>query len=79
MSLHLFELLEPLEAMRSAPARLLKWEGGKYIPSDESITVHDFAGRHGTAGARGYAFLSLDSKCWEVASGLLGQDYESIA
>lgn len=79
MSLNLFELLGPLEAMRSAPARLLKWDGGKYVPSEESITVHDFAGRHGSTGARGYAFLSFDSKCWEVASGLLGTDSEPIA
>lgn len=78
MNMRLFELIEPLEAGRSAEARLLKWDGSKYSPTAEKVTVHDFVGGHGTAQDRGYAFFSDQSKCWEVLSGLFTQDYESI-
>ena len=77
-NLRLFELIEPLEASRSAKARLLKWDGARYIATGEEITVHDFAGSHGTAQDRGYAFLSDQSKKWEVLAGLFTQEYESI-
>jgi len=76
--LRLFELIEPLEAGRSAKARLLKWDGTRYAPTGEEITVHDFAGSHGTAHDRGYAFQSDQSKRWEVLAGLFTQEYESI-
>jgi hypothetical protein len=78
MNLHLFELIDPLEAGRTAEARLLKWDGEKYVPSAEMITVRDFVGSHGKAGDRGSTFLSDQSKCWEVLSGLRTQDDESI-
>lgn len=78
MNLRLFELIEPLEAGRSAEARLLKWDGTKYVASAEKVAVYDFVGSHGTAGDRGYTFLSDQSKCWEVLSGLFAQDFESI-
>jgi hypothetical protein len=80
MVLRLIELLEPLEAGRSAEARLLAWDDARqqYVVSDEQITVYDFAGRDGIAHDRGYAVLSTESKLWEVISGLHTQELESI-
>jgi hypothetical protein len=80
MTLRLIELLEPLEAGRSAAARLMKWDDSKkhYVASGEKITVYDFAGRHGIAHDRGYAALSSESQLWEVVSGLHTQEWESI-
>jgi hypothetical protein len=68
-----FELMEDLRANESARAMLLVWNGRRYVRTKEIIEVFDFVGQHGTRGDRGYAFLSPESGCWEVASGLLEQ------
>lgn len=78
MNIRLFELLEPLLAGRSAQACLLKWDGTKYVPTAEKVTVYDYVGSHGTEGDRGYTFFSPQSTHWEVLSGLFTQEYESI-
>ncbi len=70
-SIRLFELEEPLVAGRHARARLLKWNGERYIPSRFAfITLHDYVGGHGLPGDRGYCRLSEDSHRWEFLGGL---------
>ena len=46
--IQLFELLEPLEAGRSAHARLLVWDASSnnYVSSRKVITLYDFVGGH---------------------------------
>jgi hypothetical protein len=65
-----FELLDDLREGDSAPAVLLKWNGRRYIRTDERVQIYDFVGQHGHRGDRGYGFLSGESGLWEVASGL---------
>ncbi|HVT27995.1 MAG TPA: hypothetical protein VHD36_01630 [Pirellulales bacterium] len=65
--IRIFQLLEPLMAGSSAKARLLNWNGERYTSSAfATVTVHDFVGEHGSAGDRGYCYLSDDSHRWEV-------------
>lgn len=70
-SIRLFELDEPLVTGSHARARLLKWNGERYVPSRfDVITVHDFVGGEGEPGDRGYCVLSEDSHRWEFLGGL---------
>jgi hypothetical protein len=68
-----FELLEDLRPGQRARAALLKWDGTKYIRSNERIDLHEFVGTHGDKGDRGYCFFSPHSKRWEAAAGLYEQ------
>lgn len=68
-----FELLEDLKAGENAAAVLLRWNGRWYAPTEERIVIFDFVGQHGMRGDRGYGFLSSESGCWEVVSGLQEQ------
>jgi hypothetical protein len=68
-----FELLEDLRPGQSAKAVLLRWDGGKYVRSDNHIDLNEFVGTHGDRGDRGYCFYSDESKRWEAASGLFEQ------
>lgn len=76
--LHLFELTEELESGRTAEARLLKWDGAKYILSRKTITIYDFVGSHGQVGDRGYCVQSVMSQQWEVVSGLFSQQLPRV-
>jgi hypothetical protein len=69
--IRVFELIEALEAGKSAKARLLNWNGERYQPSGLiQVQVHDFVGESGAPGERGYCFLSNESHRWEVLCGL---------
>jgi hypothetical protein len=68
-----FELLEDLEPGKKANAALLRWDGQRYVRSNEKIELHEFVGTHGNRGDRGYCFFSSDSKRWEAVSGLYEQ------
>jgi len=70
MSLQMFELVEPLVEERSARARLLKWNGSTYVPTEDLVTVHDYIGGHGFTRDRGYCFWSEVSERWEVVLGV---------
>ncbi len=78
MTTRLFELVDELEAGRSALARLLKWDGQKYVPSGEEIVLHDVIGMHGVLHDRGYAVLSGESNQWEVVGGLCAPDFHYV-
>lgn len=69
-TLVLFELLEHLLPLGTASAVLLEWQGQGYVRSKKTILVHDFLGKHGTQGDRGYCFLSAQSTVWEIVGGL---------
>lgn len=69
----MFELLEDLRPSGTAKAVLLKWDGEKYVRSNQKIELNEFVGTHGDRGDRGYCFYSDDSKRWEAASGLFEQ------
>ena len=75
--IQLFELLESLEAGRSAQARLLVWDAasGNYISSRKVITLYDFVGGHGTTGDRGYCFQNGSSMRWEALCGIEAQEH----
>jgi hypothetical protein len=75
--IQLFELLEPLDAGRSAQARLLVWDASSenYVPSRKTITLYDFVGGHGTEGDRGYCFHNGASMRWEALCGIEAQDH----
>lgn len=65
--IRIFQLLETLTPGSSAKARLLNWNGERYTSNAfTTVTVHDFVGEHGSAGDRGYCYLSDDSHRWEV-------------
>jgi hypothetical protein len=65
--IRIFQLLETLTPGSSARARLLNWNGEGYTSNAfNTVTVHDFVGEHGSAGDRGYCYLSDDSHRWEV-------------
>ena len=69
--IRVFELIERLEAGKSAKARLLNWNGELYKPSAfVQVVVHDFVGESGLPGECGYCFLSNESHRWEVLCGL---------
>jgi hypothetical protein len=69
--IRVFELIEVLEAGKSAKARLLNWNGERYqSTSFVQVQVHDFVGESGVPGERGYCFLSNESHRWEVLCGL---------
>jgi hypothetical protein len=71
IGIRVFQLLEALEAGKSARARLLDWNGEMYRPRTlAEVRVHDFVGEHGQPGDRGYCFMSDESHRWEVLSGL---------
>jgi hypothetical protein len=70
-----FQLLEDLRPGGSARAILLRWDGAKYVPSDEEIELFEYVGLHGDRGDRGYCCFSDESNHWEAASGL----YEQVA
>lgn len=72
-NLQLFELLENLLPEGTAAAVLLKWNGQRYVASNERIELHEFAGTHGDRGDRGYCYLSPHSNKWETVSGLYQQ------
>ncbi len=74
MKTRVFELFNELEAGHSARARLLKWDGRQYVPSNEEIVLHDVIGRHGIVHDRGYAALSEESHQWEVIGGLCAHE-----
>ena len=76
--LRMFELIEPLQAEGSASARLLVWNGSRYVPEGNPIAVFDFVGSHGMPGDRGYCFMSSRSRRWEAASGLFAQEYSRL-
>lgn len=69
-TLVLFELLEHLLPLSQASAVLLEWRGQVYVPSQKTILVHDFLGKHGSRGDRGYCFMSAQSNSWEIVGGL---------
>lgn len=71
--LQIFELVDDLASGSEARARLLRWNGLKYIPSDLIVLVHDRVGNHGIAHERGYCIYSAESEAWEVACGLQSQ------
>lgn len=68
-----YELLEDLRARGSAQAVLLRWHDGRYVRTNDRITIHDFVDTHGDRGDRGYAFQSDESGHWEALSGLFQQ------
>ncbi|REK18874.1 MAG: hypothetical protein DWQ37_03460 [Planctomycetota bacterium] len=77
--LRVFELLEPLEPLRSAKAVLLVWNEMHYVVHDgEEVELHDFVGEHGEKGDRGYCHLSDESGRWEVITGLFCQPYPKV-
>jgi hypothetical protein len=76
--LQLFELMEQLEAGRTAQARLLVWDGKSYVPSRKVVTLFDYVGSHGLPGDRGYCFQSGMSQHWEVVSGLSPHVYRQM-
>jgi hypothetical protein len=65
-----FELLETLRPYGSARAVLLRWNGQKYVPTQEEIEVFEFVGTHGERHNRGYARFSNESRKWEAVGGL---------
>jgi hypothetical protein len=71
--LQIFELADDLASGGVASARLLRWNGLKYIPSDLIVLVHDRVGNHGIAHERGYCIFSAESESWEVVCGLQNQ------
>ena len=73
--MRVFQLLEDLQPFDSARAVLLKYNGKEYVRTSEEIRVHEHVGSHGDRGERGYTFLSTESECWEVASGVFQQIY----
>ena len=75
---HLFELLENLDAGRTAKARLLEWNGSTYLPTGPTIIIHEFVGEYGPCGDRGYCYRSPESGRWEVVSGLFAQAHRLI-
>ena len=66
----LFELTEDLRPGRSANAKLLKWDGRRYVSAGESIVLHDQIGAQGARHNRGYCLFSGESQQWEVLGGL---------
>lgn len=68
-----FELLEDLSPEGEAEAVLLKWNGNKYVRSNETVVICDVVRMHGDRGDRGYAFKSSESGNWEVLGGLYQQ------
>jgi hypothetical protein len=68
-----FELMEDLRPGGSAKAILLKWNGQRYVVTNEQTTVFEFVGTHGHRGDRGYACYSPESERWEATSGLFEQ------
>jgi hypothetical protein len=69
--IRVFQLVERLEAGKSARARLLDWNGERYrLSAFAAVRVHDRVGEHGQPGDRGYCFMSEESHHWEVLSGL---------
>lgn len=76
--LQIFELLEPLEAGRSAQARLLVWDGDSHVPGRKVVTLYDYVGSHGHTGDRGYCIHSVVSQRYEVVSGLFAQEYRQV-
>lgn len=70
MTMRQFELLEPLQPGRSAPAKLLSWNGQKYVRTGQEVVMHDFVGIQGERGDRFYGFLSPESGRWEAVGGL---------
>jgi hypothetical protein len=74
----MFELIDPLEAGKSARAKLMEWDGERYVHEPQSVRVHDFIGAFGCRGHRGYCFLSNDSERWEVDCGLLSQAHQPM-
>ncbi len=73
MDLKPFELLDDLEPLGKANAVLLKWDGSRYVKSQNKIELHDICSTHGDRGDRGYCFLSSMSNLWETVSGLYQQ------
>ncbi len=71
--LHIFELIDELEEGRTASARLLRWDGKTYVPSNKTVTIYDYVGSHGQPGDRGYCVQSVMSQQWEVVCGLFPQ------
>ncbi|HEY1599138.1 MAG TPA: hypothetical protein VGG64_06020 [Pirellulales bacterium] len=78
--IRVFELVEVLEAGKSAKARLLNWNGERYQPSAfVQVQVHDYVGESGVPGDCGYCFLSNESHRWEVLCGLPAPQAEAVA
>ncbi|MGD9645452.1 MAG: hypothetical protein AB7U73_07055 [Pirellulales bacterium] len=75
--IRIFELIEALEAGRSAQARLLIWDAAteSYVPGRKTITLYDFVGGHGGPGDRGYCFQNGASQLWEALCGIEAQHY----
>jgi hypothetical protein len=69
-TLRQFELLEDLKPFGSARAVLLRWNGDRYVRSNEEIEVFEFVGTHGDRRNRGYARHSDESNRWEAVGGL---------
>jgi len=65
-----FELLEDLAGGHTAKAVLLRWNGDKYVRTDETIDVSEFAGARGMRGDRGYGYYSPESRRWEAVGGV---------
>jgi len=74
----LFELLESLDVGRSARAVLLDWQVDGYVRTSQRIVIHDFVGRSGQPGSRGYCVQSPISKRWEVTGGLASKEYHPV-
>lgn len=65
-----FELLEDLRPFGMARAVLLRWNGQKYVPTEDQIDVYEFVGTHGERRNRGYARFSDESHRWEAVGGM---------
>ncbi|MDB5389889.1 MAG: hypothetical protein JWM11_5535 [Planctomycetaceae bacterium] len=65
-----FELLEDLNPFGNAKATLLKWNGEKYVRTNEEIEIFEFLGTFGVRRNRGLALHSDESKKWEAVGGM---------